>query len=198
MKSALEEATRLGLDADPMPLKKHGWFNYQHAEAAIVPLLKGAKVIIEIGAWMGLSTAWFVDQGMKVVSVDHWKGSPEHQKGAGRFDSHRVLPTLYEQFISNLVRKMIASHVFPMRMSSKEFFGLPVTSQPRADLIWIDGDHTYEAVREDIVGALDYWCRPRVAGDDYAIDGVKRAVTEVASDRGIAVGHGHGKWWFEW
>jgi predicted O-methyltransferase YrrM len=56
------------------------------------------------------------------------------------------------------------------------------------DFIYIDGDHTYEAVRDD---AAAWWEKLKsggvIAGHDYGWEGVKRAVDEFALERNLTV-----------
>jgi Methyltransferase domain len=54
------------------------------------------------------------------------------------------------------------------------------------DCVFVDGDHSYEAVRKDLPF---WWAKVRAGGhmlgDDYWMDGVARAVHEFASDYGL-------------
>jgi predicted O-methyltransferase YrrM len=112
----------------------------------------GAGAIVEIGSYFGRSTA-FLAAGSKaagrekVVAVDHFKGSPEHQPGQAYASpalarEGTTLPT----FEANLRRLELADHVTTVVAASadaaKEWSG-PIR------LLFIDGDHSYEASKQD-------------------------------------------------
>jgi predicted O-methyltransferase YrrM len=112
----------------------------------------GVGAIVEIGSYLGRSTA-FLAAGSKgagrekVVAVDHFRGSPEHQAG-----QPLASPTLvregstFRQFQENLRRHQLDDYVTPVVSSSadaaRQWVG-PIR------LLFIDGDHSYEQSRED-------------------------------------------------
>src|SRR5207253_648910 len=71
----------------------------------------GQGAIVEIGSLMGRSTCWLASgtrnaRREKVLAVDHFRGSPEHQKGA----SHPIAPiaetgSTLPTFMANLARQ---------------------------------------------------------------------------------------------
>jgi hypothetical protein len=63
---------------------------------------KDAKLIVEIGSWLGTSIKYFAQicPQAELVAIDTWKGSVEHRNGEIN-DSSNILPTLYEQFLVN-------------------------------------------------------------------------------------------------
>ena len=110
----------------------------------------GKGRIVEIGSWKGRSTAWLAAgarlSGARVVAVDPHTGSREDPDAA----------TLAE-FHANLARAGVAGHVEPLVMTSAEAaraFDAPI------ELLFIDGDHTYDAVRLD----ADLWLPKLVEG----------------------------------
>jgi predicted O-methyltransferase YrrM len=112
----------------------------------------GTGAIVEIGSYLGRSTAFLAagSKGVgreKVVAVDHFGGSAEHQ--AGQQYASAVLAregtTLY-QFTANLRAVGLDDYVTPIVASSEDaarrWIG-PIR------LLFIDGDHGYEASRRD-------------------------------------------------
>jgi predicted O-methyltransferase YrrM len=110
----------------------------------------GKGRIVEIGSWKGRSTAWLAAgarlAGARVYSVDPHVGSYEDPAAA----------TL-EEFRANLARVGLADHVEPLVMTSTE--AARVMDEP-VELLFIDGDHSYEAVRLD----ADLWLPKLVEG----------------------------------
>lgn len=72
-------------------------------------------------------------------------------------------------------------------------------SKIKADIVFIDGDHSYEAVKKDI--ATWYPRTNRIlAGHDYDMGHVTQAVTEFAKEHNLQVFHAHypaDVWWVE-
>src|SRR5262245_22680413 len=118
----------------------------------------GVGAIVEIGSFMGRSTS-FLAAGSKmagrekVVAVDHFRGSTEHQAG-----QHFANPTLiqfgttFHRFQENLRRVNLDDYVTPIRASSGEAVR---EWQAPIRLLFIDGDHEYESVRND----FEAWSR---------------------------------------
>ncbi|HSC28965.1 MAG TPA: class I SAM-dependent methyltransferase [Vicinamibacterales bacterium] len=106
-------------------------------EAAASTTGKGA--IIEIGSWKGRSTAWLASgarlAGHRVHAIDPHRNSREDPTA-----------TTYREFAANLRRAGVADVVEPLVMTSTE--AAAVLDDP-VELLFIDGDHSYPAVRQD-------------------------------------------------
>lgn len=181
----------------PLPLRSTAWF--KEVEAEIRWLLEDAKVaedatFIEVGSWMGLSTAFFAtyaDKG-RVYAVDTWQGGDDI-KGMPMLS--RYLPTVYQQFLSNMIAENVSDRVVPVRMSSAEAaLGLNLM----ADAIYLDAAHTAIDVYEDAHRWLRH-LKPNglFFGDDYNWDTVKDGIDQAAKELGREV-HSVGKrtWYF--
>jgi hypothetical protein len=119
---------------------------------------KEMKSIIEIGCWKGRSAKALLEkcQG-KVWCVDHFKGSPDAQFSTrDRAEKEKI----YERFIENVGQY---PNLEIMKMSSRDAAEMYNTD---ADMVFIDGDHSYEAVKKDIELWLPF-CRKLICGHDY-------------------------------
>lgn len=160
-----------------LPFDGHGWFgNAQPLEACL--LEKPAKVVIEVGSWLGSSTRFIaerVGEEGKVYAIDTWLGSPDE---IVHMQDPR-LPYLYQLFLSNVKHAGLTSIIIPVRMKSLEAAkGLNVM----ADLVYIDASHNEESVYKDII-AWNSHLEPSgiMCGDDWTWDSVRRGVIRAAN-----------------
>jgi predicted O-methyltransferase YrrM len=131
------------------------------------------SIVIEIGTLCGRSTRAMADNAPNdciIHCVDPWDYKiPLEDGGYIQVDKYT-----YAQFCMNLYDHIYANKVIP-HISRWQDFNLPI----KADLIFIDGDHTYDAVKCDIAKALDY-IKPGgiITGHDYQFPTVRQAVDE--------------------
>ena len=99
----------------------------------------GRGAIVEIGSWKGRSTTWLAAgarlAGQRVYAVDPHHHSREYPEAE----------TL-DAFLANLARNGLSDVVDPLVMTSEEA-AAHITGP--VELLFIDGDHSYEAVRRD-------------------------------------------------
>lgn len=151
----------------------------------------GLGAIVEIGSYCGRSTA-FLAAGAKsarrekIVAVDHFRGSPEHQPGQ-EFASATLARegTTFHRFQENVRRVQLLDHVIPMQASSLE--AAARWSGP-IRLVFIDGDHSYESARSD----FEAWSRFVVPGGLIGLHDVGNAegVTKLFEEM-VAPGRGY-------
>ncbi len=100
-----------------------------------------AGVIVEIGSWKGKSTVALARGASKV-----------HHENIFAIDPHKVFPEegyledTLSQFFANIKNTGVEGRVVPMLMTSEEAargWNKPIR------LLWIDGDHRYEAAKLD-------------------------------------------------
>jgi SAM-dependent methyltransferase len=151
-----------------------------------------AEVIVEFGSYLGRSTRALGDNAKGVVwAVDTW--SPIYPDKNGN-PTGIVSDNSYTTFCENLEDLIQAYKVMPVQMPSQSF-ELPFNSL--ADFVFIDGDHRYEAVVEDIKTAMRL-LKPGgiMAGHDYNHSdwpGVQRAVIHMVPKYEVY----HSIWWTE-
>ena len=100
--------------------------------------------IVEIGCWIGRSTSALAKTPGFVLCVDDWADTPY---GFMPTDIHNLPDGGFPAFAENMSSLM--GKVVPLRMRSQEAYKLFPT--PCFDMVFIDGDHRYESVTEDIL-----------------------------------------------
>jgi len=157
-----------------VPPDSHGWFSDKRAHA-LKKLIKArnAKTILEIGAWLGQSTRFFATYA-HVVTVDSWIGSPNHWE---RPELIPKLMTLYDTFLVNCWDQR--DKIWPLRVASPTALVYLAQQKISFDLVFIDGNHEYDAVRRDITLSRKLAGSPLICGDDWQNAGVNRAVREI-------------------
>jgi predicted O-methyltransferase YrrM len=130
------------------------------------------SVMAEIGAYSGESTLLFLNSGkiQKLYAIDPWIPGYDDNDNASDSDFDLVEQTF---------DKNIKGHnVIKMKCTFAEAFHL----LPELDIIYIDGNHTYEAVKQDIELSLHKIKKSGIiCGHDYhgyALDTVVKAVDE--------------------
>ncbi|MEX1012311.1 MAG: class I SAM-dependent methyltransferase [Waddliaceae bacterium] len=176
-----------------LPFDGHGWFYNKEPLLALIEERRPIT-IIEVGAWLGLSTRFFASQveelGGKVYAVDHWLGSNER----AHLQDPR-LPYLYHLFLSNIKHTGFAHVVVPVRMHS---LLAAKALNVKADLIYIDSSHKTEDVIDDILAWTPHLKEGGLmCGDDWKWGSVRKAVVQAAKELNQVVHSSGNFWWFE-
>ena len=165
---------------------RENWFGWEPLYADMVQRYP-AGIFVELGSWKGRSTAFLgveainAGTGIRIYAVDVW--SDDISGGAKKtmveqgLDGH----ALYTRFMENVAP--VASAIVPMRMTTTQ--AASNFADGSVDFVFIDADHSYEAVKQDIQTWL-----PKVrhggvlAGHDYGWAGtVQRAVHETLGEK---------------
>ena len=156
------------------------WFTYPNLYSNMVGFFPSNSHFVEVGSWKGRSSAFMAveinnsGKNIKFDCVDTWRGSGNED--CHNLDSYVKAGTLYEKFLSNI--EPVKHIITPKRGDSVEI--AKTYTDKSLDFVFIDGDHRYKFVKADILAWL-----PKVksggilAGHDYALDDVNRAVHEV-------------------
>lgn len=166
------------------PRMQDGWLRDKVQRALAAHLSADTQLVVELGSWLGLSTRFISDcaPNAAVIALDHWRGSEEHQS---RPEFRQLLPELFETFLANCWE--YRERIHPLRMDGSEGLRLLAQHGVIPDLIYLDADHSYAAVRRDFELILELFPNAVVVGDDWDWTGVSAAVTDVAEVRKLQV-----------
>jgi predicted O-methyltransferase YrrM len=153
--------------------------------------------VVEIGSFKGRSTCW-IAAGLKlraaaaakpsvVHAIDHFTGSPEHQPGGTHPDpdiaAHgSTLPA----FRANVARLGLGQFVEPIVAPSLK--AAPAWTKGPIRLLFIDGDHSYDASRADFEAWKSHLAPGALVGfhDVNSWEGVTRYYQELLNtDRSL-------------
>lgn len=160
------------------------------------------SLMVEVGCYDGALARWMAQNGVRVYSVDHWRvpdpDSPYVRSGDG---TARVGPARLER-----AKGIAYAHardepkMLVTQAESVKYAEAWRLSGDLADLVFIDADHSYEGVAEDVRA---WWpvVRPGgwLSGHDWGLFGVTAAVTDWLSAVGMDVGRlefGEDTTWF--
>jgi hypothetical protein len=120
---------------------------------------KDMKYIVEIGSYKGKSTVAMLESGNQVIAIDHWEGS----------EGLKMTGNEYDEFIRNTKGYDNLVIIKGDSVESAKYVD-------KADMVFIDGDHTYEGVKRDI----EAWSpkTKMICGHDHDLPEVKKAVEE--------------------
>jgi hypothetical protein len=185
-------------NAGEVPIGLVGWMTWD-VQAALIhfSIWDEPRIYLELGSWFGLSMRmWLGNTPMGIgIAVDTWEGSADFK---AREDIIPYLPISQQLFFDECW--LYRDRLIPLKMRSLEGMQIVYDQGVRPNLIYIDADHTYEAVLADFSLALDLFPGAMIMGDDYlhpesSIFGVHRAVNDVARERGIGIMNSGHCWW---
>jgi predicted O-methyltransferase YrrM len=161
-----------------------GDVSYLLAKAKALP--RGGT-LVEIGSLMGLSSIVLVNgllasqnRDAHLFCVDTWKGSPQHQELAVVREGR-----LHATFLANIQRAGVSDLITPISVDSVEAAGK--FADQSIDLIFVDGDHSFEGCYADLAA---WFPRVKATGvilghDCIPSSGVHRAVERFARERSL-------------
>ena len=195
-----------GFDVTMLPLDLQGWASEHPYFPTLISMLK-PRQIIEVGTWKGASAinmarhATPLQPDVTILCIDTWLGSNavlwKDDTLRPLLNLNRGYPSLYHQFLANVIHSNFTDTVFPLAMTSICAAELLADFQVQADLVYIDGAHGQYEVYGDL---MHYWplVRPGgiMFGDDYwtTWQGVVTAVNRFAYEQGLALEINSGKW----
>lgn len=197
-------------DFSPMPLDLQGWNGEGQVFEDLVKWTK-PELIIEVGTWKGQSSFSMMDTAKKIgldtkmYCVDTWLGGVEMWHGnmpqtwngstyeKEKWTDERDLrlkngyPSIYYQFISNVIHKGYTDRIIPFPQTSTIAWKWFYMKEIKADLIYIDASHEYNDVVQDL---NLYWkiLKPGgyMFGDDYnSWAGVEHGVNDFVKQNNL-------------
>ncbi len=187
-----------GFNAGALPLDMQGWGSQSPIFESVIVTTKAA-LIIEVGSWKGSSAINMASLMKKhgiageIVCVDTWLGGEQlwlDPQGPNASPRRFGRPTVYEQFIANIIHSKHTDLITPLPVDSITAATVLSKKQVSADAIYIDASHDYDHVFADLQA---WWPLLKTGGiffgDDYhpMWDGVIRAVNTFAQQKGLPV-----------
>lgn len=168
-----------GFAPDAYPDDRHGWGSDAPVFARLIAETR-PRLLIEVGSWKGASAIHLADCAValglntRVLCVDTWLGAlemwtdPADPTRYGSLKRRWGYPTVYEQFLANIVRAGHAQRIIPFPQTSLIAARWLTHQQIRADLIYIDASHDAQDVAADVAAYLPLLAPGGVLfGDDW-------------------------------
>ena len=167
------------------------------------------KRILEIGSWHGRSAVTFVWQARnlgletRVLCVDTWLGSKEHwldhfpggEWSRAALELRDGQPSFIDRFWENVRRYGLEKNIEVLRAPSNVALAYLEAERESFDLVYIDGDHSYRQVREDLEASSKVLKAGGILlGDDWSWRGVRLAALLFALTRGLFVFRSGNTW----
>lgn len=136
-----------------------GWMSVEEL-TFLYETAKEMKDVVEIGSYKGRSTKALIESGTKVIAIDNWKGN----------NDLRVTDKDYQEFLKNTKGSDNLTTIVGDSVESAKYID-------SVDMVFLDGDHTYDGVKRDIKAWLPK-AKKLLCGHDYDLPEVKQAVDE--------------------
>ena len=133
--------------------------------------------MVEIGSYQGESAQMFLESGKvaRLYCVDPWQMEYDRNDVASFTDMARIERVFDSRFSGE-------GRIVKVKGTIDDLVARLASSPDRIDVVYVDGCHTYDAVKYDLTVTMSR-IKPRlfVCGHDYTDmwEGSKRAVTEV-------------------
>lgn len=182
-----------------LPEDIQGWSSDDNLYEDLVSEYK-PQVIVEIGTWKGYSAIKWAEGvknnnlNCKVYCIDTWLGASEfHTNFRDTKDRNLLMkngyPQIYYQFLSNVVHKKMQNLIVPIPNTSNIGFKILKYHKIVAQIVYIDGSHDYQDVKNDLNNYYSILDNNGVLiCDDYKnyyFPGVKQAADEFCKQNNI-------------
>jgi hypothetical protein len=174
----------------PMAEDLTGWGGDQPIFSEMIRLIR-PNTIIEVGTWKGMSAVAMGEACRKesldsaIICVDTWLGNENHILDGPDLKPKHGYPTIYYQFLSNVVHHKLQDIIVPLPNTSFNAAIALKKLEISADLIYIDGAHEYESVMQDLKSYVPLLSkRGTMFGHDYFWGSVAQALKDFCSSSG--------------
>ena len=179
----------------PYAAKIDGWASDSPEFTKYIEQVK-PSLIIEVGSWLGKSAIHMANLAIvhcpevEIICVDTFLGSVEHWWNRNIQPTlHCGYPTIYSQFISNIIHSNLQNTITPLPIDSINGAYLLTKCEALADLIYIDAGHEYDSVAADLKMYKEL-LRPGgvMLIDDSHYEPIKRACDDVLGGKVLKEG----------
>jgi hypothetical protein len=193
-------------DIAPYETDLQGWNSVHPIFRQLIGRLEPG-LIIEVGSWKGASAIHMAELAKahrpdcRIVCIDTWTASNKalwtQPKLRETYERSNGFPTVYWQFLANVVRAGHRDMILPLPVTSSCGAEILDHYEVLADLIYIDAGHSLDDVALDL---KHYWplVRPGgfMFGDDYTENwpGVHQAVIQFCAANGLRLLTNREKW----
>ena len=143
-----------------------GWFAQENRDELERLIAKhNIRTVVEVGSFLGLSAVWFAQRVEHVYCVDQWFEPATFESENNLVGTLRRwdLPRdFFPLFRDNVMRSGVWHKITPIKGHSHYVHG----EVPICDLVYLDGDHSFEGCKRDIEIYRDK-ARVILCGDDY-------------------------------
>jgi predicted O-methyltransferase YrrM len=148
--------------------------------ALLADLARGKQTVVEIGSWLGRSAVAMAQTcAGTVYCVDTWHGDAGTQAQAGPVDDPLAH---YRKFLAHIAQAGVSYKIAPLFQDSRQAHAL--FARTPIDLLYIDSDHAYNSVWDDLSNWTPLLAPDGVVcGDDYNYVSVKQAVESFFEER---------------
>lgn len=170
---------------DPNWGSGHPWLTETIAE-------KKPRTIVEIGTFVGGSAIAMAKKIIElnidsaIICVDTFLGGIDHHlKAPELLGWHFGRPTIYYNFMANVIAAGVSNYVVPLPLDSTNAGRLLAAKLIKAEFVYVDGSHEYDDVKRD----LEFYFNEVLAdGGTMIIDdvtghfpGILKAVEEICA-----------------
>lgn len=185
-----------GIDGEGIDADLQGWGANHGIFRLVIEELRPAT-IIELGTWKGASAIHMAklcrEFGIdaQILCVDNFIGFPsfyfQKEKAHEDFKLKGGFPRLYWTFMRNVVDHGVQDMITPLVQQTAHAARICAAKNVRADLIYVDGDHSYEGCSRDLQDFAPILAHGGVfLCDDYKWEGAGRAIDEFIARTGCA------------
>ena len=177
------------------------WFTHEESFSSLLAQFKGKPnlLFLELGSWKGKSAVWIAQnilngENSKIICVDIWdvsKWDKTSEETKILFNNPKRMKELdvnniYQIFLNNIWH--LRHKIIPEKNTTKDALLKFIDSRLKFDFIYIDADHSEDAVYNDF--KLSFRCiKPGgfVFFDDFQWDSVRKAIDRISSDFNIII-----------